>query len=83
MSITCRARPSGRSRSQALPSAQTWNRDGLDTGQKGGAAGTHQDPVSQDKGLEGDDLWPGKAKALGTPDLCRAHAEASHAWGAL
>lgn len=72
MSIACRARPSGRSRSQALPSALTWNRAVLDTGQKKGAAGTHQGPVS----MHGTRGW--KAKALRTPqDLCRAHTEAS------
>lgn len=78
MSIACRARPSGRSKSQALPSALTWNQAVLDMGQKKGAAGTHQGPMS----MHGTRGW--KTKALRTlPDLCRAHTEASHAWGAL
>lgn len=39
MSIMCRAWPSGRSRSQASPSAQTWNGAVLYGGQKEEAAG--------------------------------------------
>lgn len=93
MSITCRALPSGRSRSQASPSAQTWNGTVLYGGQKEGAAGNLHPLGPQAACVH---AWAGKGVHQGcfqhqarqnqSPEnrkgLCRARAQASHFWRA-